>query len=80
MALTLDHWLRSTIGLNTEEATLIVAVLALLVAVPAAAPPVRSSLRRAAQRALRWSGATRRSYTRRFLAQNSKMTELRRGS
>jgi len=76
MDLALDHWLSNTLGLNIAEASLLVAVLALLVAVPAAVPAVRSSLRRMAQRVLLWSGTTRRSYTRWFLAQNSKLRNI----
>jgi hypothetical protein len=72
----LEHWLQSTFGLNIDEAALIIAFLTLLVAVPAAVPPVRASLGRAARRLSLWSGTTRRHYARWFTSQNGKLRNI----
>jgi NACHT domain len=72
----MDHWLQSTLGLNVAEATLIVAFLTLIVGVPAAVPPVRSALKRGYWRLFLWSGATKRSYERWFLAKHSKIQNI----
>lgn len=72
----MDHWLQSTLGLNVEEASLIVAVLTLIVAVPAIVPPVRSVFKRGIWRMLLLSGATERHYERWFLAKHSKLQNI----
>ncbi len=71
-----DHWLKSTLDLTTDQAGLIVAVLTLVVAVPAIVPPIRSLLKRTAWRALLMSGITTRNYERWFAARHSKIQNI----
>ena len=72
----MDHWPQSTLGMNTAEASLIIALLTLLVTIPAAVPPVRSLIKRSIWRLLLVSGITRRRYNRWFVARNSKIQNI----
>jgi energy-coupling factor transporter ATP-binding protein EcfA2 len=71
-----NHWLRSNLDLNVAEATLVVAVLTLLVAIPAIVPEARRAFRRAAWRALVALRFAHRKYVRWFIAQRSKITNI----
>ena len=70
------NWLRNELGLTVEEATLIVAALTLLVAVPAVVPSIRSLVIGSFRRSLLFFGVVRRKYQRWFLKQHGKLQNI----
>src|SRR3984957_6765021 len=73
---TMSHWLRSNLHLSVDEASLIVAFLALVIAALALVRPVQALTGRAIRRILLWSGASRRLYSRWYINKHSKLRKI----